>query len=82
MAKNVYMPKFGAQMIRGEVSRWLKKEGDPVQKGEPIAEIMTEKVTNEIEALVSGVVEKIVVAEGETADVGAVIAIIKDTEDG
>lgn len=78
MAQYVYMPKFGATMTQGEVVQWFIKEGDSITRGQIIAEIMTDKVTNEIAALVSGEVEKIVVAEGEIAEVGKVLAILKD----
>src|SRR5688500_14876932 len=62
-------------MESGTIVRWLKAEGDPVEKGEPLYELDTEKVTQEVEADAGGVLLKILVAEGEV-DVGKPIAVI------
>src|SRR5688572_28085974 len=62
-------------MESGTIVRWLKSEGDQVQKGEPLFEVDTEKVTQEVEADASGVLLKIAVAEGEVP-VGRTIAVI------
>lgn len=70
------MPKFGMSMVEGEVSKWLIKEGDWVNKGDDIVEITENKAIQTVQALVSGTVEKILVQEGETAVVGQPIAII------
>ncbi len=72
----VIMPKMGDAMTEGRVLRWLKQPGDAVARGEPIAEIETDKVNIEIEAEWDGTLAKIVVPEGETAEVGATIALI------
>lgn len=72
----VYMPKFGATMINGEITTWFKKEGDKVTKGEPIAEVMTDKITNVIDATATGTVEKIIFPVGEIVDIGVEIAYI------
>lgn len=77
MSIEVTMPKFGATMEDGRIDKWLVKEGDSVKKGMPIAEISTEKITNTCNAPADGVVEKIIVQEDESADVGALIALIK-----
>ena len=74
----VNMPKFGATMEDGEIVAWLKQPGDPVKKGDALAEIMTEKITNNLEAMVDGVFDSIVVPEGEKADCGTVIAYIRE----
>ena len=74
----VNMPKFGATMEDGEIVTWHKKPGDPVAKGDALAEIMTEKITNDLEAMVDGVFDSIVVPEGEKADCGTVIAYIRE----
>ena len=66
-------------MESGVIVRWLKQEGDSVSKGEPLYELDTDKVTQEVEAEVDGVLQKIVVAEGEV-DVGATIAVIETNE--
>src|ERR1051326_8365217 len=76
MATQVVMPKLSPTMEVGQLSRWLKKEGDKVTVGEPIAEVDTDKATMEAQALAEGVLRKILVREGETVPLGAIIAII------
>jgi len=71
---DITMPKMGFDMQEGTIVRWLKKPGDEVRRGEPIAEIETDKVTIEIEAFESGTLTEIVVQEGQSAPVNAVIA--------
>jgi pyruvate dehydrogenase E2 component (dihydrolipoamide acetyltransferase) len=70
------MPKLSPTMEEGQLSRWLKKEGDKVGVGEPLAEIDTDKATMEAQALAEGVLLKVLVGEGETVPLGTVIAII------
>ena len=74
--KTVEMPKMGDTMEEGKILRWIKHEGDPVKKGESLAEVETDKVNIEIEAFSSGVLRKILVPEGESAPIGAGIALI------
>jgi pyruvate dehydrogenase E2 component (dihydrolipoamide acetyltransferase) len=76
MATEITLPRLGQGMESGVIVRWLKQEGDSVSKGEPLYELDTDKVTQEVEAEVDGVLQKIVVAEGEV-DVGATIAVIE-----
>ncbi len=76
MATDVTLPRLGQGMESGVIVRWLKQEGDTVAKGEPLYELDTDKVTQEVEAEVDGVLQKIVVAEGEV-EVGATIAVIE-----
>ncbi|HEV2763625.1 MAG TPA: biotin/lipoyl-containing protein, partial [Pyrinomonadaceae bacterium] len=76
MATQVVMPKLSPTMEEGQLSRWLKKEGDKVTVGEPIVEIDTDKATMEAQALAEGVLRKILVEEGTTVPLGQVIAII------
>ena len=76
MATKVIMPKLSPTMEEGQISRWLKKEGDKVAMGEPLAEIDTDKATMEMQALANGVLRKIVINEGEAAPLGQLIAII------
>ena len=76
MATQVVMPKLSPTMEEGQLTRWLKKEGDQVSMGEPIAEIDTDKATMEMQALSSGVLRKILINEGESAPLGQIIAII------
>ncbi len=70
------MPKLSPTMEEGQLSRWLKKEGDKVSMGEPLAEIDTDKATMEMQALSNGVLRKILIREGESAPLGQAIAII------
>ncbi len=72
----VIMPKMGDAMIEGKVLKWRKRPGDVVAKGEAIAEIETDKVNVDIESEDAGTLVEIVVGEGQTAPVGATIAII------
>lgn len=74
--KTVEMPKMGDTMEEGKILRWLKQVGDPVKKGEPLAEIETDKVNIEVEAFASGVLRKILVPEGDSAPIGASIALV------
>ena len=76
MATTVVMPQMGFDMQEGTVVRWLKQEGDEVSRGEPIAEIETDKAIVEMEAFASGVLLKTVVGEGQTVPVGQTIAVI------
>ena len=75
MANEVKLPRLGQGMESGTIVKWLKAEGDEVEKGEPLYELDTDKVTQEVEAEASGILLKITVAEGE-ADVGTTIAVI------
>src|SRR6266516_450431 len=74
--KKVEMPKMGDTMEEGKILRWIKKEGDPVKKGEMLAEVETDKVNIEIEAFTSGTLRKILVSEGNSAPIGGAIALI------
>ncbi len=72
----VNMPRLSDTMQEGTITRWLKKPGDEVKKGDVVAEVETDKANMEIEAFSSGVLEQILVHEGETAPIGQPIAII------
>jgi pyruvate dehydrogenase E2 component (dihydrolipoamide acetyltransferase) len=76
MATTVVMPRLSLTMKEGTVGKWYKKEGEAVEKGEPIAEIVSEKATYDLEASSSGVIRKILVEEGVDAPVNAVLAVI------
>ena len=76
MAVDVSLPRLGQGMEAGTIVRWLKSEGDEVQKGEPLYELDTDKVTQEVEAEASGVLLKILAGEGEEIEVGKRIAVI------
>jgi pyruvate dehydrogenase E2 component (dihydrolipoamide acetyltransferase) len=75
MATEVILPRLGQGMESGTIVRWLKSEGEEVQKGEPLFELDTDKVTQEVEAEAAGVLLKIAVAEGEVP-VGETVAFI------
>lgn len=81
MVNKVVMPRMSSSMEQGKILRWLKKEGDRVEKGDMLAEIETEKVTIEIEAFASGFLRKILAQEGETVPVGGVIAVIAGADE-
>ncbi|MDQ2974802.1 MAG: pyruvate dehydrogenase complex dihydrolipoamide acetyltransferase [Acidobacteriota bacterium] len=81
MATQVIMPKLSPTMEEGQLSRWLKKEGDKVSMGEPLAEIDTDKATMEMQALGNGVLRKIFIQEGESAPLGQLIAIIGEPDE-
>jgi pyruvate dehydrogenase E2 component (dihydrolipoamide acetyltransferase) len=76
MALEVTLPRLGQGMESGTIVRWLKSEGDRVEKGEALYELDTEKVTQEVEADASGVLLKILAQEGEEIEVGKRIAVI------
>ena len=77
MATEVKLPRLGQGMESGTIVKWLKSEGEPVEKGEALYELDTDKVTQEVEAEASGVLLKIAVSEGEVA-VGKTIGFIGD----
>ena len=75
MPSEVKLPRLGQGMEAGTITKWLKSEGDTVEKGEPLFEIDTDKVTQEVESDFAGVLLKITLPEGE-APVGQTIAYI------
>ena len=76
MATKVIMPKLGLTMTEGTIVTWLKHEGDPVEEGEPLVEIMTDKVTMHIESPAQGILAKILRQEGDVVPITGVIAVI------
>jgi len=77
MRTEVLMPNLGYEMESAKVTAWLKQVGDPVRRGEPIAEIETDKTNIEMESLLDGTLVEIVVEAGAEAAVGEVIAFIE-----
>jgi pyruvate dehydrogenase E2 component (dihydrolipoamide acetyltransferase) len=73
---DVVMPQMGVSVSEGTVSKWLKSEGDTVERDEPLLEISTDKVDTEIPSPGEGVLAKILVQEGETVEVGTVLAVL------
>ena len=78
MAVELVMPKLGLTMEEGSVVRWLKNEGDRIEKGEPILVVETEKVEYEVESPASGVLKKIIGQVEQVYPVGEVLAIIEE----
>lgn len=74
--QTVVMPKMGDTMEEGKILRWIKHEGDTVQKGDALAEIETDKVNIEAEAFAAGILRKIIAQEGESIPIGQPIALI------
>jgi pyruvate dehydrogenase E2 component (dihydrolipoamide acetyltransferase) len=81
MITKVLMPKLSDAMETGKVIKWLRKEGEAIKGGDLIAEIETDKANVEIEAFGSGILRKIVVAEGDSVPVGELIGVIADPAD-
>ena len=77
MEVEVIMPRLGQEMTKGTIIEWYKKEGDRVDKEEPLFLVDTEKATIDVESEVAGVLKKILVSENEEAPVGQVVAIIE-----
>ncbi|MFD5164190.1 biotin/lipoyl-containing protein, partial [Streptomyces hawaiiensis] len=78
MAVSVTLPALGESVTEGTVTRWLKAEGERVEADEPLLEVSTDKVDTEIPSPASGVLASIKVAEDETVEVGAELALIDD----
>ena len=78
MSTSVVLPALGESVTEGTVTRWLKQVGDTVEVDEPLLEVSTDKVDTEIPSPVAGVLEAILVAEDETAEVGAELATVGD----
>ncbi|MFS8532204.1 biotin/lipoyl-containing protein, partial [Sphaerobacter thermophilus] len=80
MPVEIRVPQLGESVVDAVVGTWLKKEGDPVQVGETLVELETDKVNVEITAEQSGVLAQILKPEGETVAVGEVIGAIVEAE--
>lgn len=76
MSKEFVMPKLGMTMEEGTITKWIKKEGDKVEKGEPIVEVMTDKVNIEVESPYDGTILKILANEGDVVPILQPIAVI------
>jgi pyruvate/2-oxoglutarate dehydrogenase complex dihydrolipoamide acyltransferase (E2) component len=77
----VTLPKWGMGIEEGTVVRWLKRIGERVEKGEPLVEIETAKATQDVEAPASGTLTRILLPEGQTAEVNTEIGIIEEQHD-
>jgi pyruvate dehydrogenase E2 component (dihydrolipoamide acetyltransferase) len=81
MAETISMPKLGFDMAEGTLVRWVKNEGENVNKGDVLAEIETDKATVEVESSASGVVRKLLVEEGAVVPIGNPIAIVGSADE-
>jgi pyruvate dehydrogenase E2 component (dihydrolipoamide acetyltransferase) len=77
----IVMPRLSDTMDRGTVARWMKQTGDPVKRGEVLLEIETDKANMDLESYADGILARIIVTEGETAEVGTPIGIVAANED-
>lgn len=82
MAEPITMPQLGESVTEGTITRWLKAEGDQVEQDEPIAEVDTDKVNTELPSPLAGKLQKLLVSEGTTVDVGAEIALVATGVEG
>ena len=73
---DVLVPVLGESVVEATVSKWIKKQGEFVEVDEPIVELETDKVTLEVPAAMSGILDNLAVSEGDTVEVGALLAII------
>lgn len=77
MEKEIKMPKLRPEMKEGVLCSWLKEEGDRVSVGEPVFEIETDKVVNQVESTENGVIKKLLFEDGDTVAVDTAVAIIE-----
>ncbi len=77
---DIIVPTLGESIVEATVSKWLKQEGDYVDVDEPIVELETDKVTLEVPANISGLIEKVIISEGETVEVGQILGYLKEVE--
>src|SRR5579862_1294854 len=78
MPTNIVMPQMGESIFEGTITKWLKKEGEPVKRDEPLFEISTDKIDTEIQSSVGGVLKKILMPEGSKVPINTVVAIIEE----
>src|SRR5688572_14320977 len=76
---NIVVPELGESVVEARVARWLKKEGDRVEVGEPIVELETEKIDLEVNAEKSGVITSIKRQEGEDVKIGELLAVVDES---
>jgi pyruvate dehydrogenase E2 component (dihydrolipoamide acetyltransferase) len=82
VATPVTMPQLGETVVEGTIVKWLKGEGDSIERDEPLFEISTDKVDTEVPSPVAGVLKEIKVQEGETVEVGTELAVVDEGGDG
>src|SRR5919198_2057574 len=76
MAEEIVLPQWGMEMQDATIVRWLKREGDAVQQGDPLVEVETAKIETDMESTASGVLAHILVPEGVTVPIRTVLAIV------
>ena len=76
MSENIIMPQLGETVAEGKIVSWFKKVGDAVAEGDRLFEVETDKVTIDVEAVVSGTITSIHIGDGETAAIGTVVAVL------
>ncbi len=81
MAREILMPKLGLTMVEGTIVKWFVNEGDSVKIGDRLFEVETDKLTNDIEADTEGIVRKLLIEEGQSAPVKALIGIIAEKDE-
>ncbi|MBX6396339.1 MAG: 2-oxo acid dehydrogenase subunit E2, partial [Alicyclobacillaceae bacterium] len=81
MVTEIVMPKLGMAMENGTVVAWLKQVGEPVEKGEVVVQVQSEKIEYDVESPASGVLIDIVVPEGGTVPYGTVIGYIGEIDE-
>ena len=79
---DVTMPQLGETVTEGTITKWFKQVGDQIKEDEVLFEVSTDKVDSEVPSPAAGYVAEIRVGEGETVDVGAVLAVISDAPPG
>jgi len=78
MSIEIKVPAMGESVTEATIARWLKREGDPVQKDEPVVELETDKVSVEVPSPAAGVLEHINVQQGGTVGVGSVLGAVAE----
>src|SRR5262245_45737930 len=79
---NIVVPQLGESVVEARVARWLKKQGDHVEVGEPVVELETEKIDLEVSAEKSGIIASIARQEGEDVKIGELLAVVDDSAAG
>lgn len=75
--ENITMPQLGESVTEGTISKWLVNVGDHVNKYDPLAEVMTDKVNAEVPSSFTGIVKELIAGEGDTLAVGEVVCVIQ-----
>ena len=82
MSIDIHVPTLGESVSDATIARWIKKAGETVAVDEPVVELETDKVTLEVPSPVAGILEEIIAAEGDTVEVGALLARVTERATG